>query len=211
MSSEYGAQVRRAMAAETDAQVQIILAEAQVEADRRRTKYIKERIGQVKNEYSQKLSAFSQQKQIELSTNINNSRLHVLKRKEEVVQETLKKVSDLVEKTMSDDKRAVKIYEKLIKEVCEAIEEPVINIQCREKDVKHVKMAINNTKCDNVKINLDTERLPEETIGGVIATNEDGKIKVDNTFEKRILLAKDSLIPHIQKVLFKEADEVYFG
>ena len=111
MSSEYGTQVRRAMAAETDAQVQIILAEAQVEADRRRTKYVRERIGQVKNEYSQKLLTFTQQKRIELSININNSRLHVLKRKEEVVQEALKKVSHLVKKAMSDSGRAVKIYE----------------------------------------------------------------------------------------------------
>lgn len=98
--------------------------------------------------------------------------------------------------------------------------EPEVNLICKKEDVSLVKDCINEAastftklmheqtikfKNLDVKITVDEKyNLPDYIIGGVMMTAMKSKIRVDNTLDKRLDLLRQSAIPEIRKLLFKD-------
>jgi V-type H+-transporting ATPase subunit E len=57
------------------------------------------------------------------------------------------------------------------------------------------------------KVVIDSKKfIPEDKIGGIILLAAKSKIMVDNTLDKRLDLLKQSAIPEIRKLLFKNSN-----
>jgi len=98
--------------------------------------------------------------------------------------------------------------------------ESEVNIVCRREDVELVKDCIHSAKEQFSKLmheqtvkfkNLETNitvdekyNLPEYIIGGIMMTAMKSKIRVDNTLDKRLELLRQSAIPEIRKLLFRD-------
>lgn len=98
--------------------------------------------------------------------------------------------------------------------------EPEVNIVCKKEDANLVKqvikdaknqfekmMAEQTVKFKELKVNITVDEkyfLPDYIIGGVMMTAMKSKIRVDNTIDKRLELLRQSAIPEIRKLLFKD-------
>ena len=112
------------------------------------------------------------------------------------------------------------VMTKLIVQGLIKLLETDVNIVCRKVDVSLVKeitaaaikefttMMTEQTiryKNLNVTITVDEKYfLPSYIIGGVMLTAFKSKIRVDNTLDKRLDLLRQSAIPEIRKMLFKD-------
>lgn len=98
--------------------------------------------------------------------------------------------------------------------------ETEVNIICRKQDVDLIKSVLKDAagqftkmmheqtvKYKNFEVNISVDEkyfLPEYIIGGVMMTAMKSKIRVDNTLDKRLELLRQSAIPEIRKLLFKD-------
>lgn len=93
-----------------------------------------------------------------------------------------------------------------------------VNIVCKKEDFDLVKsiladaksqfvtlMKEQSVKFKNIDVNITVDEkyfLPDYIIGGIMMTAMKGKIRVDNTINKRLDLLKQQAIPEIREKLF---------
>ncbi|MCX6013220.1 MAG: V-type ATP synthase subunit E [Chloroflexi bacterium] len=87
----------------------------------------------------------------------------------------------------------------LIKDSVKVIQSKKIVIYVAAKDVPVVKKIIDSDKELSGKI---TEVKECDCTGGLIAEDTDGKVRIDNTYETRLLMLLPRIIPDVSKELF---------
>jgi len=182
-----------------------------------------------KKEFERKEKEVEVQRKIAFSNELNQSRLKILKAREEsvtkIIEDAFKRLND-IEKQPHYKKLLLDLtVQSLIK-----LNEPFAYLMCREVDNNIVKEIIPEAERiykhktgQDVKLTIDlvnrlnpprdpkNPELPSCTGGIMLATNE-GRIICNNTIEQRLSLAYEQLLPYIRvKVFGNSPTRVHFS
>ncbi|KHN98823.1 vacuolar ATP synthase subunit E [Metarhizium album ARSEF 1941] len=175
-----------------------------------KSKLVRQETDAIDSQYEKKFKQATMSQQITRSTVANKTRLKVLSAR----QELLDSIFQEAEKRLADGTKDKTKYQKILKGVIlegfYALNEPTPQIQARKKDYDVVKKAIDEAAKEYKKeVGKDVEGkideanpLPEGLSGGVVIVSGSGKIDINNTFERRLELLKDSAAPAVREALF---------
>jgi len=175
-----------------EAEAERILKHAKEEAERRYEEIIKKGKERIKDKKRQAISLF------ELETKNN-----LLEAKEEIIEEVYDEaIKRLRQYTLTEE--YTNCIFRLIREASRQIKSDALIIRLNERDYQILtkKRLDELSRKLGVKIIKSDEKI--NCTGGVVVTSLDGKIIVDNTFENRLRILKDSLRTKIAKILFEE-------
>jgi len=160
--------------------------------------------------YERKEKQVELQKKIQSSNMLNQSRLRVLKEREDHI----KTVLDEARKNLGDVTRDVQRYQNILKGLItqalfQLIEGHVL-LRCREVDIPIIEPILDDCQAGyhqatkmHVEIRIDRDNfLFPETYGGVELSTQHGKIKVVNTLESRLDQISSQITPEIRMALF---------
>ena len=187
--------------------------EIQLKADQ---EYEIEKTGIVRNEtsnidsnFEDKLKKASLKQQITKSTIANKMRLKVLSAREENLDKIFDNAKEELQKLAKKEKQYKPVLQSLIVEAALRLLEDKVIVQVVERDQKLAKSLIDDVTKDykeiankDVTIVISDKFLNKDTAGGVVITNENGKIRVDNTLEERLKLLSEEALPAIRLELF---------
>lgn len=175
-----------------EAQAEKILEEAEKEAEKKYESII--------NENKEKLRTKEQQSIILFELEAKN---RLLRAKEELIEAVYDRtLNRLREYTLTKD--YMNCLLRLISEASRQISSDELTIQLNERDYQALteKRLLDFSRKIGVKLVKSKKRI--DCIGGVIAMSPDGKIVVDNTFENRLRMLKNSLRVKVAEILFQE-------
>lgn len=160
--------------------------------------------------YEKKEKQIEQHKKIQMSHLLNQARLQVLKARDDMIMELMKEAQQRLTDIAKDPDNYSVLLQGLLLQGLYQLLESKVTVRCRQQDVEMVQAAVNKVipiYKESVKINLavkiDTQRfLPSDVCGGVELYNDNGKIKVTNTLERRLELITHQMIPEIRVALF---------
>ena len=159
--------------------------------------------------YEKKEKTLDLQRKIQRSNLLNQSRLRVLKARDDhvktLLEETRRRLGDITGSGQYD-----KFLEEVITQgLCQLLE-PVVIVRCRREDLGRVKGVLSKsaaeykriTKGKIVQVNVDTTHLSADVTGGVELYSQDGRIKVANTLESRLSGVSQQMLPQVRCALF---------
>jgi len=156
------------------------------------------------------------EKQIELNKKIQNSNLHnqsrlqVLKAKEDhiniLLEETRKNLTAL---TLNKNNYKTLLGGLITQGLIRLLEQKVL-LRCRKMDESLVEAAIPDAVSEykniikkDVDLKVDTQNyLAEDCTGGIELVAQGGKFKVVNTLESRLELVSSQMMPKLREMLF---------
>lgn len=159
--------------------------------------------------YEKKEKALELQKKIQRSNLLNQSRLRVLKSRDDhvknLLEETRRRLADITSSSRYD-----KFLEDCITQgLCQLLE-PAVIVRCRREDADRVKKVVVKsqaaytriTKGKTCTVHVDTAHLAADVSGGVELYSKDGKIKVANTLDSRLEMVSSQMLPQVRTALF---------
>ena len=159
--------------------------------------------------YEKKEKALDLHKKIQRSNLLNQSRLQVLKSRDDhvtsLLDETRLKLADITSSSRYD-----KFLENCVTQgLCQLLEHDVV-VRCRSQDVNSVKGILGKSQAEYERITkgktcvvtVDTTFLAADVSGGVELYSKDGKIKVANTLESRLEMISSQMLPQVRTALF---------
>jgi len=169
-------------------------------------------------EYERKEKQIGVKKKIDASNELNQSRLKVLKSRDDVLQKLLVEAQQQLAKLGSSPQYPA-ILEKLILQALLRLNEPKVAIVGRKEDRTLIESLMNNVKQEykektgsSVELKIDENNyLPPGPTpgqkgaacsGGVILSAQEGKIICRNTLDARLGLAFEQRLPDIRTTLF---------
>jgi len=123
------------------------------------------------------------------------ARQELLLAKTRIIDEIINKAKKVLSGFSSDKSSPL----DLIKEAIDTLDRDKVRIYVSPKNVATVRKLLKADKELAVKI-MEIKEL--DCIGGVIAEDIDGKIRIDNTYETRLEMLLPQLLPEISKELF---------
>ncbi|KAF8176474.1 ATPase, V1/A1 complex, subunit E [Pholiota molesta] len=159
-------------------------------------------------QYEKKRKGAEVAQKIAQSTITNKSRLKLLHKREEVLQEIFSAVREPEVPIYKTGSRYEQFLEGIITESFLFILEPKVTIFSRKSDVDVVKQAAESATRSYKEISgRDVEFEVQPTIaddsqGGVKLISGTGRISLDNTMEERLRLLEDKMLPEIRRDLF---------
>lgn len=161
--------------------------------------------------FEKKEKQIDMQKKIQVSNLMNHARLKVLKAREDLIQDLLADARKRLAIEARDPARYRSLIEGLLMQGLFQLLEPQVVIRCRQQDVTLVKEAMEKGKVEykacvkrDIHIRIDeNDCLPPDVAGGLEMYSGDGRIKVENTLEKRLELIAEQLLPDVRVMLFK--------
>lgn len=169
------------------------------------------------NQQKQKIQQFylKKEKQVELQRKIqhsnlqNQSRIAILKAREDLIQKLKDQANDQLAQVAQNPEKYSKLLTNLIAQALYRLVEKDVFIKCREKDVALVTRAIDDAKAlykqalkRDVNVVVMKSFLSPDITGGIEAFTIDGKIRVINTLEARLNMLFEQMIPEIRVKLF---------
>lgn len=146
----------------------------------------------------------------------NKSRLQLLHRREEHLQDLFSISRSGVQQLASDNGRYVQFLEGVIVQGYLQILEPKVTVHARNKDVALVQQAADNA----AKTYKDVSgrdvawsvlgSLADDGTGGVKLVSGNGRITLDNTLDERLRLLEDRMLPEIRRDIFGSNDNRKF-
>ena len=177
-----------------------------------KSKLVRQETDAIDSTYAKKFKQATMSQQITRSTVANKSRLRVLAARQEMLDD----IFEAAQKRLGDATTGGKRYnyeailKGLVLEGFYALAEPELEVRARKGDYPLVEKAIEAAAKEykeklgkDIEATIDKENpVPEESAGGVIIVGTAGKIDIDNTFEARLGLLKNSALPAVRKALF---------
>jgi V/A-type H+-transporting ATPase subunit E len=114
--------------------------------------------------------------------------------------EAIAKITDGARKELSGASSSESNLISLTREAVGALGTDKARIYVSPKDVSTAKEALQADKELSAKI-LEVREV--DCLGGVIAEDAEGKLRIDNTYETRLEMALPKLLPKISEALFK--------
>jgi len=195
---------------EANEKAEEIDAKAEEEFNIEKGRLVQEQRMKIMEFYEKKEKQVELQRRIQNSHMQNQSRIKVLKAREEHIRNVLDESRTKLIEITKDQGMYQKVLEKLVAQGLFQLMEKNITIRCRQSDLNLVENAINPAveefkKATNrsVEVKLDKENfLAQETCGGVELVAFNGKIKCTNTLETRLDLISRQLLPEVRVALF---------
>ncbi|XP_065841691.1 V-type proton ATPase subunit E-like [Oscarella lobularis] len=160
--------------------------------------------------YEKKDKQIELQKKIQRSNQLNQSRLKVLKQRDDQIKTLLESARDRLSVVTQNTGQYQNLLRGLIVQGLFQLLESQVIIKCRKADLSFVKSACSpavqeyerGTK-KSVKITVDeTSFLGADVSGGVELHAQEGRIKVVNTLDSRLDLISHQMLPEIRMRLF---------
>jgi len=114
--------------------------------------------------------------------------------------DVITKIIDKVKQELSEFSSDEKYFLNLIKEAIDGLGADKSRIYVSPKDVSRARKFLERDKELASKI---MEVKEDNLLGGVIAEDIDGKLRIDNTYETRLEMLLPKLLPEISKELFE--------
>jgi len=114
--------------------------------------------------------------------------------------EAVAKITDGASKELSGTSTNESDLVSLVREAVGALGTDRARIYVSPKDVSTAKEALQADKELSAKV-LEVREI--DCLGGVIAEDAEGKLRIDNTYETRLEMALPKLLPRISEELFK--------
>jgi len=170
------------------------------------------------NQQKQKILQFYQkkEKQIELQRKIqqsnlqNQSRIAILKARENLIQQLKDQAVEKLALIPQDSNKYLLLLTNLTAQALYRLIEKEVYIKCRQQDLNLVQQAVTKAasmykqdiKRDVNVVVLQNQFLNPEIAGGIEAFTSDGKIKIINTLEARLDMLFGQMIPEVREKLF---------
>lgn len=114
--------------------------------------------------------------------------------------DVITKIIDRVKQELSEFSSDENYFLNLIKEAIDGLGADKSRIYVSPKDVSRARKFLERDRESASKI---MEVKEDNLLGGVIAEDIDGKLRIDNTYETRLEMLLPKLLPEISKELFK--------
>ncbi|KAK3903446.1 vacuolar ATP synthase [Staphylotrichum tortipilum] len=176
-----------------------------------KSKLVRQETDAIYTAYQKKFKQATMSQQITRSTVANKTRLRVLGARQELLDDIFAAAERRLGEATRDEARYAGVLKGLVLEGFYAMGEPELRIRARAADKDLVLKAIDAAAAEykektgkKVVATIDDEALPEGSTGGVVIVSGTGKIDINNTFEARLDLLKESALPSMRKALFGE-------
>ncbi|KAF7303752.1 Vacuolar ATP synthase subunit E [Mycena indigotica] len=173
-----------------------------------KAKLVKQEQQAIDAQYEKKRKGAEVSQKIAQSTLTNKSRLKLLHRREEHLQELFSSTRTLALQLAKDDSRYVQFLEGVIVQGFLQVYESTVTVHCRNRDVQLAEQAATsaaNTFKElsgrDIKFEVDGS-LGNDSAGGVKLVSGSRRITLDNTLDERLHLLEDRMLPEIRTDLF---------
>jgi len=173
-----------------------------------KAKLVKQEQQAIDAQYEKKLKGAEVAQKIAQSTLTNKSRLKLLHRREEHLQDLFSISRSSILALAKDDGRYIQFLEGVIVQGFLQLMESNVKLLSRKKDARIVKQAAdaaakayNEISGQEVQFEIESS-LSDEGAGGVKLINSSRRITIDNTLDERLRLLEDRMLPEIRKDLF---------
>lgn len=195
---------------EASEKVEEIDAKAEEEFNIEKGRLVQTQRVKIMEYYEKKEKQIEQHKKIQMSHLLNQARLKVLKARDNMIIELMKEAQQRLSDIAKDADNYSVLLQGLVLQGFYQLLESKVTVRCRQQDVEMVQAAVNkvvpiykDSVKSNIVVKIDQERfLPSDICGGVEVYNDNGKIKVTNTLERRLELITHQMIPEIRVALF---------
>jgi len=183
---------------------------ADAEFNMEKSKLVQQETDAIDTSYAKKFKQATMSQQTTRSTVANKTRLKVLAARQELLDDIFESAAQRLGDAASDADRYTAVLEGLILEGFYAMNEPELQIRARKADYELVTKAIDAAVAQykdktgkDTSATIDEENpVAEGSTGGVVIVGGNGKIDIDNTFEARLNLLRESALPAMRKALF---------
>ncbi|KAL1746778.1 ATPase, V1/A1 complex, subunit E [Schizophyllum fasciatum] len=174
-----------------------------------KAKLVKQEQQAIDAQYEKKRKGAEVAQKIAQSTLTNKSRLKLLHRREEHLQDLFNTAREKITSVSSGNTGQYEQYlEGMILQGFLILMEPSVTLHGRKKDHDVVRKAAENAQ-KNYKeisgrdISFEVQgTLPDDIAGGIKLVSGNGRITLDNTLDERLRLLEDRMLPEIRKDLF---------
>ncbi|KAF9008725.1 ATPase V1/A1 complex subunit E [Cyathus striatus] len=173
-----------------------------------KAKLVKQEQQAIDAQYEKKRKGAEVAQKIAQSTLTNKSRLKLLHRREEHLQDLFLNARNSLASLSQQEGRYIQFLEGIIVQGFLQLMEPSATVHVRKSDVDSVKQASQNAaktykKLSGKDIEFDVEgTLSDDITGGVTLVSGSNRITIDNTLDERLRLLEDRMLPEIRKDLF---------
>lgn len=128
-----------------------------------------------------------------------DARLAVLKQKDSLLEQViLQAKSELSKNTMQKQS-----WEKMIRETISGLDKShKIRLQVSPRDIKTVKQIVDSDSSLKKQVK---EIIGISCLGGILAEDDTGKVSIDNTYDTRLEMLLNRILPDIGHKLFGDA------
>ncbi|KAK4170376.1 putative vacuolar atp synthase [Cladorrhinum sp. PSN259] len=177
-----------------------------------KSKLVQQETDAIDSSYQKKFKQATMSQQTTRSTVANKTRLRVLGARQELLDDIFHQAEKRLGEAAQDKDRYEGVLKGLILEGFYALNEPELKIRARKADYEIVEKAIKAAEAEykektgkETSATIDDEEpIAEGSTGGVWIVGGNGKIDIDNTFEARLDLLRESALPAMRKALFGE-------
>ena len=201
---------------EANNEVKRLQEDARNRAKKQKIKQINTKRDQIDGEFEKKKKNFKIQQRLEKSKKINESRLEIQTKRNDLLMGRKNEVKDTLVERIRNQSQYEKVLHDLILQGLVKLLERNIKIRVLEKDFELAKGLLRGIKNDftdfikkelgrEITVNLEVDKkrfMKEEEIGGCILVCGKGKIVFKNTLAMRLELAFQDSIPLIRQNLF---------
>lgn len=195
---------------EADEKVDEINAKADEEFEIEKGRLVQQQRQKIINFYERKAKQLEQQKRVQESQLINQTRLRVLKYQEDQIETILNEAREQLVKVQEDPAKYKELLKSLITQGLYQLLEKVVTIKCRKEDAAVIESimseageAYKKASGNDVSISIShNQYLSEGSCGGVVMSSKDGAIRVCNTLDARLDMISQQMMPEIRELLF---------
>lgn len=202
--------MKRFIEQEAQEKAEEIMIKAEEEFNIEKGRLLQNEKRKLANFFERKEKQLELQRKIQHSNMLNQSRLAVLKTRDDSVKQIVEETRLRLGKITEDAPKYRKMLEDLIAQGLFQLLEKEVLVRCRQQDVDIVKNVLPNAvklleTASKIKtaVKVDEKNfLPVDCSGGVLLLAMDGKITLINTLESRLELLAAQMMPEIRTVLF---------
>ncbi|CDO95320.1 unnamed protein product [Kluyveromyces dobzhanskii CBS 2104] len=202
---------------EAEEKAREIELKAQQEYEIEKTGLVRNETSAIDNNIASRMKKAALKQQIVKSTIANKMRLKVLGTREEVLDNIFEKTKAELKKASSKKKDYKPILHALVLESLLKLLESKAIIKVREADLEIIESLKEQVAKEYeektgkpVSIEISSSYLNKDVAGGVVVSNGNGKIEVDNTLEERLKLLNEESLPAIRLELFGQSESRKF-
>jgi len=211
---------------EADEKAGEILEKAREECAIEKGKIVMEEKLKIMKDFERKEKIIETKIKIAYSNELNQSRLAILKARDEGIQKLLGEAHQRLSSISKDTANYKKLLRDLIVQGLIKLQEPKVSVVCRKQDVELVKSVISEaasiyTQKSSKKVEVEVDQTthlppgPEQAkgeefcSGGVLLSSNAGRIICSNTLDARLAMAYEQQLPAIREILFGKTNRKY--
>jgi len=205
---------------EADEKASEIEAKGKEEASIEKARIVMEEKLKIMKDFERKEKQIETKIKIAYSNELNQSRLQILKARDEGIQKLKNEAHRRLAQVSKDVVGYKKLLHDLIVQGLIKLEEPKVSVVCRAQDKSLVQDVVSGAAAEykvktgkSVEVDIDNVRFlppgPEESgnpedscSGGVLLSSNQGKIICSNTLDDRLQMSFEQQLPQIREILY---------